>query len=287
MMENNQIIIESSKAKKIKSRIIKIICILFMATILLLTYLPLIVIFLVSFSSDTSGLDMINFTFKWYQKIFEGGEITDSIIYTLQITIASTIIATIFGTISAIGINAMSKKTRKKMIVLNNVPILNADIVTAVFLLIIFQIISITISSTIFGFTTTLIAHVLFSAPYVVLSVLPKLNEIDDNLYDAAIDLGCSPKSALWKIVIPSIKSGIFSGAMLAFTMSIDDFIITHFVTGDKNNFSTWLFSSLKVLKTGSWNKACAYNSLITIITLVSVLTYQIIKTRKKKERNL
>ena len=179
-----------------------------------------------------------------------------------------------------------NKNVKKKIIVLNNVPILNADIVTAVFLLLIFQIISIIIGVNViakYSFITTLIAHVLFSTPYVVLSVLPKLNK-DNSLYDAAIDLGCSPYQALYKVIIPNIKSGIFSGALLAFTMSIDDFIITYFVSGDRDNFSTWLYGNLKTLRNGQWNQACAYNTVLMTITFVAIIGYQLFSSRKKKE---
>lgn len=281
MMED---IVLAPKKSNLKRNLIITLCTVFMVVVLLLTYLPLFVMAMVSFSNDKFGMDMVGFTFKWYAKIFEPGPLRESIIYTLEITFCSTIISTVLGTFSAIGINALSKKNRKRFIILNNVPILNADIVTGVFLLIIFQVVSIILGMSVFGFVTTLIAHVLFSTPYVVLSVLPKLSQNDSNLYDAAIDLGCPPFVALCKVVIPSIKSGIFSGMLLAFTMSIDDFIISYFVTGEQDNFSTWLYGSLKTLKNGQWNQACAYNTLIMIATITCVILYQVINSKKKRK---
>lgn len=286
-MMDEKILVAKPLSHKVKKESYKIIAVAFIAIVLLITYTPILVMAVTSFSTDPFGYRFTGFTFDWYIKLFTNGDLNESIMFTLQITFLSTIISTVFGTITAIGINALNKNTKKKIIVLNNVPILNADIVTAVFLLLIFQITSIIIGINIiaeYNFITTLIAHVLFSTPYVVLSVLPKLNK-DNSLYDAAIDLGCSPYQALYKVIIPNIKSGIFSGALLAFTMSIDDFIITYFVSGDKDNFSTWLYGNLKTLRNGQWNQACAYNTVLMTITFVGIVAYQLFINRKKKEK--
>lgn len=272
-------------SKKSSSLLIKIISIVFLVSILIITYFPILVIALTSFSTDKFGLSMSGFTFEWYQKMWTSRSLMNAITYTLEVSIISTIISVVFGVISAIGINGLSRKNKKRFIMLNNVPILNADIVTAAFLLVIFQLVSMLIGRNILGTTTTIIAHVLFSTPYVILSVLPKLSELNDSLYDAALDLGCSPKFALQKVIIPNIKSGIISGALLAFTMSIDDFIITYFVTGKRQNFSTWLYGSLKTLRNGLWNQACAYNTLLVVLTIIIVIGYQFIVI-KKKERS-
>ncbi len=275
----------SQKVKKISYRAFIII---FVSIILIITYMPIIVMALTSISTDPLGYRLNGVTFEWYMKLVENGELRDAIIFTLEITFLSTIISTIFGTFSAIGINALSKKAKRRFIILNNIPILNADIVTAAFLLIIFQIVSIVLRINIisnFGFITTLIAHVLFSTPYVVLSVLPKLND-DNSIFDAAMDLGCSPHAALFKVIIPNIKAGIFSGALLAFTMSIDDFIITYFVSASNDNFSTWIYGNLKTLRNGQWNQACAYNTILMIITFAAIIIFQLVTLRKKKKVN-
>ncbi len=279
----SKIKVEVPTSKIIKKYIIKALIILFFVIVLTITYLPILVIALTSFSTHTSGYQMPGVTLRWYGMLVTNNSLFNSIIFTLQITILSTIISTIFGTFSAIGINALNKNKRKKMIILNNVPILNADIVTAAFLLVIFQLISIVLQTNIiakYGKLTTLIAHVLFSTPYVVLSVLPKLSEEND-LYEAALDLGCTPKEALEYVIIPNIKTGIFSGALLAFTMSIDDFIITYFVSGGNQNFSTWLYGNLKQMRNGQWNQACAYNTILMTITFIGIFVYQIIKNKK------
>ena len=149
--------------------------------------------------------------------------------------------------------------------------------------MILFSLILLPINKHIFGFWTILIAHVYFILPYIVLSVLPKLNA-DNSLFDAAMDLGCSPKMALAKVILPNIKSGIFSGMMLAFTMSIDDFIITYFVSASNDNFSTWIYGNLKTLRNGQWNQACAYNTVLMVITFTAIILFQVFSHRKKVE---
>ncbi|MDE6013578.1 MAG: ABC transporter permease, partial [Anaeroplasmataceae bacterium] len=271
----------------IKKRLLQIAVVLYLTVILLLTYLPIVIIALTSFSTHTSGYQMPGVTLKWYAMLVQNKSLFKAITFTLEITFLSTIISTIFGTFTAIGINALNRKWRKRMIILNNVPILNADIVTAAFLLIIFQVLSIIFKVNLvakYGKLTTLIAHVLFSTPYVVLSVLPKLSK-DEGLYEAALDLGCSPKEALEKVVLPNIKSGIFSGALLAFTMSIDDFIITYFVSGSNQNFSTWLYGNLRQQKNGQWNQACAYNTVLMFLTFAGVIIYQLLKSKREGKK--
>ncbi|MFI3284477.1 MAG: ABC transporter permease [Erysipelotrichaceae bacterium] len=262
----------------------KILKILFISFVLFLMYFPLLLIALLSFNNDGTGTDFTGFTFKWYITLINDSSLVKAIYNTFTIAFLSTIISTILGTLSAIGINSLNRKAKKRMIFFNNVPILNADIVTGIFLLLIFSLIGQIIGiQYMLGFTTVLIAHVLFSTPYVVLSVLPKLGEMDPNLYDAALDLGCRPTYALRKVIIPSIKSGIFSGMLLAFTMSIDDFVISYFVSGaTMNNFSIWLYGNLKNTKNNTWPKAYAYNTSIVIITVIGILIYLYIKNRKK-----
>ncbi len=286
-MMNDRVIVPKSKSQKAKKISYKAFVIIFVALVLILTYTPIIVMALTSVSTDPLGYRLNSFTFKWYAALWGNEDLRDAILFTLEITFLSTIISTIFGTISAIGINSLNKNLKKKFIVLNNVPILNADIVTAAFLLIVFQLLSILLGVNIiakFGFITTLIAHVLFSTPYVVLSVLPKLSK-DNSLYDAAIDLGCSPKKALFKVIVPNIKSGIISGGLLAFTMSIDDFIITYFVSASNDNFSTWLYGNLKTLRNGQWNQACAYNTVLMLITFTGIIVYQLLSSKRSVKK--
>lgn len=268
----------------IKKKCLKYSKFAFIGIILFLTYLPLLVIALQSFNIDASGTTWKGFTFKWYTGMFQDDKLMQSIGWTLIIALLSTLISTILGTITAIGIHGLNKKLKRIMVFLNNVPIINADIVTGIFLLIIFNVVAFFVGeNSILGFPTLLIAHVLFSTPYVILSILPKLSELDENLYDAALDLGCKPYNALRKIILPSIKSGILVGMFFAFTMSIDDFVISYFVSGREiSNFSIWFYGNRKITKGNPVPKASAYNTIITIITIVMVCSYNLIKNKKK-----
>ncbi|MGL5315439.1 MAG: ABC transporter permease [Peptostreptococcaceae bacterium] len=168
------------------------------------------------------------FTFKWYERLIHNESIMSALYYTIVVAVLSSIIATIVGTISAIGIHKMRGKSRKLILNINYLPVLNPDIVTAVALMSLFAFINLE-----FGFTTMLLAHVMFSIPYVILSVLPKLKQLPQNIEEAAMDLGATPWYALRKVILPQIKPGIISGFLIAFTMSVDDFIISFFNTGN------------------------------------------------------
>ncbi|WP_333783547.1 ABC transporter permease [Paraclostridium ghonii] len=168
------------------------------------------------------------FTFKWYEQLIHNESIMNALYYTLLVAVISSIIATIVGTISAIGIHKMRGKRRKLILNINYLPVLNPDIVTAVSLMSLYAFFSLN-----FGFTTMLLSHIMFSIPYVILSVLPKIKQLPQNIEEAAMDLGATPMYALRKVILPQIKPGIISGFLIAFTMSIDDFVISFFNTGN------------------------------------------------------
>lgn len=276
----------NKKKKHILSNTLKILLMVF---VLFITYSPLIIIAIMSIDKDPTATSFTGITLKWYAQLFNDKELIGIIIKnTVLVAVISTICSTIFGTITAIGIHSLSKKRRRQMIMLNNVPILNADIATAILLFIIFQVIGAILQidkTNRLNYFTLVLSHIFFSTPYVVLSVLPKLGEIDKNLYDAALDLGCKPRKAILKVIIPAIKTGIFTGAMLAFTMSIDDFVISYMVGGTTENFSTWFYSRRKITKNFPVQKASAYNTLLTLITIICLIVYNIIKKNKLKEK--
>ncbi len=280
------IIVEQPKSLIFKNKLFNILKSTFIISMICITYFPLFIIALSSINLDSTGNDFYGFTFEWYGAMVDDSNLMEAITNTLVIAILSTAISTVFGTITAIGINSLNRKKRKALIFLNNIPIINADIVTGIFLLLIFTTIGTLIGiEFILGFWTLLIAHVLFSTPYVVLSVLPKLSEMDDNLFDAALDLGCRPYYALRKIILPSIKAGILSGMLLAFTMSIDDFTISYFTSGSVSNFSTWLYGNRKRFDL-VWTKVCAYNTIITITSIIGIIVYHFIKNKKGNKKN-
>lgn len=181
-----------------------------------------------SFNDSKSMAHWNGFTFKWYKQLIHNESIMNALYYTLLVAIISSIIATIVGTISAIGIHKMRGKRRKLILNINYLPVLNPDIVTAVALMSLYVFLKLE-----FGFTTMLLSHIMFSIPYVILSVLPKIKQLPQNIEEAAMDLGATPMHALRKVVLPQIKPGIISGFLIAFTMSIDDFIISFFNTGN------------------------------------------------------
>ena len=286
-MMNDTYVVSTPTSIKIKNASWKTLKIVYIALIMLLMYLPVLFIIILSFNSSLVGNEFKEFTFTWYAQMFSKKKLTDAILNTLTISILSTVISTVLGTLFAIGINSLSKKKRQGLILLNNLPILNADIVSGVFLFFVFKVIGNILNIRYpLGYVTLLISHIFFSLPYVVLSVLPKLNEIDDNLFDAALDLGCKPNQALRKVIIPSIMGGIFSGAVLAFTMSIDYFTISYFVSGAKiQNLSIWIYSSSGNNRYGNIQSAYAFYSILTVVMFAVLVVYNVISSNKQAKR--
>lgn len=244
-----------------------------------LIYFPIFVIVLLSVNKSESGQSFTGFSLIWYKEIFLNERLLTAIINTLMVAILSTTIATVVGTLAAIGINSLTKKNRVRFMILNNVPVINPDIVTGLSLMIVFSLLPLS-----FGMPTMLLAHIFFSTPFVVLTVLPKLKELDPDLLDAAMDLGCNYFQGVWKVIIPSIKTSILAGALIAFTMSIDDFVISYFTTGNGfQNVSIWIYSRLG-RRTFS-PAVYAYNTLIVVLT-IGVLGYiNIISVKRVKRR--
>ena len=286
-MMNETYIVPTPKSIKVKDTLWKTVKILYISLVLLLMYLPVLFIIILSFNDNKLGTEFTGFTFNYYLQMFEKKQLTSAIMNTLSISILSTVISTVLGTIFAIGINALSKKKRQALILLNNLPILNADIVSGVFLFFVFKVIGNMLNIDYpLGYVTLLLSHIFFSLPYVVLSVLPKLNEIDDNLFDAALDLGCKPNQALRKVIVPSIMGGIFSGAVLAFTMSIDDFTISYFVTRPGiQNLSIWIYSTSSNTRYGNIQSAYAFYSILTVVMFAILVIYNVISNRKTAKR--
>lgn len=207
--------------------------------ILLFLYAPIVVLIIFSFNSSKSRGTWGGFTLKWYVEMFNDSQILKALYYTIIIAVLASIISTICGTIAAIGIHNMKKKPKALLLNINNIPVLNPDIVTGVALMILFITVGMQL-----GFGTVLIAHLVFDIPHVILCVLPKLRQLDDNLYEAALDLGANPVQAFFKVVLPEIMPGIISGAIMAFTLSLDDFVISFFTTGNGvTNLSIAIYS--------------------------------------------
>ncbi len=237
-------------------------------------YAPIIFLMIFSFNDSKSRSKWTGFTFNWYRELFRDGEILRSLYYTLLIALLTTVIATAIGTLAAIGIHYMKGKRKKIILNMNYLPIINPDIVTAVSLMALFRFLRIR-----FGFITMLLSHITFSIPYVILSVLPKLRQMDKNLSEAAMDLGATPFYALRKVIIPEIKPGIFSGALMVFTLSIDDFVISFFNTGQGvSNLSITIYSMAR----RGINPVINALSTLMFIGLLVILIIINIKTDKE-----
>ncbi len=220
--------------KKCASRI-------YMFLIFAFLYLPIIVLIALSFNNSKTKVVWGGFTLRWYTSCFQDEKIMSAFVTTLQITFLSAIIATLIGTLAALGINAMRKRNQTIYLGATNIPLMNADIVTGISMMLLF------VKFMDLGFVTVLIAHITFSIPYVILNVMPKLRQVNRNTYEAALDLGATPMYAFYKVTWPEIRSGVFSGFMMAVTMSLDDFSITYFTKGaGVNTLSTMLYTELR-----------------------------------------
>lgn len=254
---------------------------LYLMAILAFFYLPILYVVIFSFNESKSLTKFTGFSLQWYEKMFNNRTMMEAIWYTVIIAVLATIISTIVGTITAIGLSKSKRILKETVLQINNLPMLNPEIVTAIGLMLFFT--SLQIQT---GFITLLIAHIVFCIPYVVLSIMPKLRQLDSNLAEAALDLGCTPWQALIKVIIPQITPGIVSGALIAFTMSFDDFIISFFTTGPGvNNISIYVYTMYKRINP-SINAMSSIIVFVITIVLIVVNVVPILKERKKVKLN-
>ena len=248
---------------------------IYLALILILMYAPIVTLVVLSFNNSRTSAKWGGFTTKWYTSLFQSTDIMNALYTTLTIALLSALIATIIGTAGAIGIQALGRKMKAFMMAVTNIPMLNADIVTGISLMLLFIAFRFSM-----GFSTVLLAHITFNIPYVILSVLPKLKQLDNSTYEAALDLGASPAHAFFKVIFPDILPGIFSGFLLAFTMSLDDFIITHFTKGPGvDTLSTKIYGeSRKGIKPEMY-------ALSTLLFLTVLLLLILINTSPEKNK--
>ncbi len=260
-------------------------------------YAPIFVLILFSFNQSKSRSHWTGFTFDWYQRVFSNEKILTSLWNTIIIAVITAIVATIIGTIAAIGINAMKKWQKNIVMNMTYVPILNPEIVTGVSLMLLFVSIQqgfVWLNRTAgtnfaleFGFVTLLLAHISFSIPYVILNVLPKLRQQDRSIYEAALDLGCSPLQAFIKVVIPDIMPGILAGMMMAFTLSLDDFVISYFVTGPTVQTLPIEIYTMTRKKVSPEINALSTIIFLVVMTALIASNYYEAKKNKQKQRQL
>jgi len=247
----------------------------YLAAILVFLYLPIIVMIVQSFNAGKSRAKWEGFSFRWYGELFQDRAIMEALQVTLAIAVLAMIFSTILGTLAAIGIHAMRKRSQSVMLTLTNIPNTMPDIVTGISLMLLFLFTKVER-----GFVTMLFAHITFNTPYVILSVMPKLKQMNKHSYEAALDLGATPTYALTHVIIPEIKPGIITGAMLAFTLSLDDFVISYFTTSPLvQNLSTLIYSKARIGIEPSLNALSA-------LMFVSLLILLLIVNRRTKENS-
>ncbi|MEG1743337.1 MAG: ABC transporter permease, partial [Clostridia bacterium] len=245
---------------------------LYMAIIFILLYAPIIVLIFFSFNESNSMSVFSGFSLKWYKELFAKEETMNSLFNTIILAVSSSVIATIIGTSAAVGIHNIKNRYIKSSIMsITNIPMMNPDIVTGVSLMLLFAFVGTLIGQGILGFWTLLIAHVTFNIPYVILCVMPKLKQMNKNLPEAAMDLGCTPLKAFFKVEIHEIIPGIATGMLMAFTLSLDDFVISYFAAG--NTFQTlpiYIYAQTKKRVTPDMNALCSL-IFVTILVLLIV----------------
>lgn len=268
----------------------------FMALVFLFLYMPIFVLIVFSFNDSKSRTVWQGFTLDWYVELFQDSQIMSSLYTTLLVALISAVVATAAGTFAAIGFYNMKRRWREPLMAVNNIPMMNADIVTGVSLCLFFvaafagwngfvawmeTTYRLTAPRLAMGFGTLLIAHVSFNIPYVILSVSPKLRQMDKNLVDAAQDLGCTWMQAFWKVVVPEIKPGIINGMLIAFTMSVDDFVISYFTAGAKT--STLAMTIYGMAKRRISPKINAVSTLLFVSVLTLLIIVNIREARQEK----
>ncbi len=242
---------------------------IYLILMLFYLYAPIMVLVVLSFNESRSRVVWGGFSLKWYEDLFTNSMILDALRTTLIIALVSAAVATVLGTLACLGINRMRKTPRTIVMGMNNIPMMNAEIVTGISLMLCFVAFGITLS-----FKTVLLAHITFNVPYVILSVMPRLKQTEVSVYEAAVDLGATPIYAFFKVVLPDLMPGILSGFLMAFTMSLDDFVITHFTRGaGVNTLSTLIYSEVRrgIKPTMYALSTLMFVSVLVLLILVNV----------------
>lgn len=243
---------------------------LYLAFIFLFLYLPIAILIIFSFNSSKTRGHWTGFSLKWYDALLHDSAVISAMTNTLLIAVIATVIATIIGTFAAIGLYYMKKSQRRLILALNQIPVLNPDIVTAISLMVLFHIFHLNL-----GLFSLTLAHIIFLIPYVLLSIMPRLNTMESSLPEAALDLGATPGQCVYKIILPEIKPAILQSALLAFTLSIDDFVISFFTGGNGvSTVATHVFSMTRRGINPVINALSTVMFLITLLLLI-IINYQ------------
>ena len=255
--------------------------------IFIFLYAPMIVLILASFNTGKDITEFEGFTFAQYGELFRDRSLLKLLGNSLIISILASTIATLFGTVAAVGIHGMKPRMRKAVMSLTNIPMTNPDIVTGISLSLLFVFVGTKMlgQRNILTFWTLLIAHITFNLPYVILNVMPKLQQMDRSLQDAAMDLGCTPIQSFFKVSLPEIMPGVISGAIMAFTMSLDDFVISYFVTG--LDFITLPVEIYNYTKKQIHPKIYAMFTMLFLFIFVLMVVMNLLQLRQDKRKEL
>ena len=257
---------------------------MYLGLILLLLYAPIVTLIVLSFNSSKTRSKWGGFSLKWYASLFENADIMNALYTTLIIALLSALIATLIGTAAAIGMQALNNKFRTIMMAITNIPMLNADIVTGISLMLLFIACRAFYPSFSFGFATVLLAHITFNIPYVILSVMPRIQQMNVSVYEATRDLGAGPVYAFFKVLLPELMPGIISGFFMAFTMSMDDFVITYFTKGaGVNTLSTMIYGQIRK---GIKPEMYALSTLIFLMVTVILIVVNTVSEKHKDRLN-
>lgn len=249
----------------------------YLIIVMLFLYLPILTLMVFSFNDGRSMFGWTGFSLKWYREMLGDRQMISAIINTFAIAVISSVPATLIGTSACLGISAMRKKSENFIMGLNSITLLNADIVTGISLMLAFIV-----TGFYLNMVTVILAHITFSIPYVVLSVMPKVKQLGKSNYEAALDLGATPAYAFRKVVLPELRPGIISGFLLAFTMSVDDFVITHFTRGAGiNTISTLIYGQVKV---GIRPTLFALSTLIFVTVMIVLTAVNVVSDRPVEE---
>ena len=246
-------------------------------------YAPILVLITFSFNQSKSRAVFTGFTLDWYLKLFQNELIIGAALNTLLVAVIAAAAATLLGTAAAVGIFAMRRGLRTLVINITYLPIINPEILTGVSLMLLYGFFQMEL-----GFTTLIFAHITFSVPYVILSVMPKLRQMDFYIYEAALDLGCSPFQAFWKVVLPEISPGIVTGMLMALTFSLDDFIISYFTSGPKSQTLPIAIYSMTRRKVSPEINALSTIIFVVVLCILLIMNLKdanIFKERARKER--
>lgn len=252
--------------------------------IFIFLYVPMAVLIVASFNTGKDITQFEGFTLRQYARLFQDRTLLKLLGNSLLVSVLASFIATVFGTVASLGIYNLNPRLRKAAMTLTNIPMTNPDIVTGVALALLFAFAGTVLkTNSVLGFWTLLIAHITFNLPYVILNVMPKLQQMDKDLVEAALDLGCTPMQAFTKVVIHEIMPGIISGALMAFTMSLDDFVISYFVTG--SSFITLPVEIYNYTKKPIQPKIYALFTLMFIVILVLMVVMNLLQAKSEKNR--